>query len=95
MKRKKSPTKAALVCDICGNPIFLSRKSLKEHKFPDGIYISYFTCKFCRGKFVFLVTDAALRYEMEKKGKGKPSRSMHEKADALKCEYLDRVKELP
>ena len=95
MKSKRVSSKVDVVCDVCGNPIRIQKSSLKHMHFPDGIYFDYFDCKFCRAKYVTLVTDSELRKDIQRRGFSASSSRMKMRALELKIQYVDRVKELP
>lgn len=95
MKSKRVSATANVVCDICGNPIRLQRSKIKQKNFPDGIHFQYFDCKFCKAKYVTLVTDPELRKDIQRRGFSSPSSRMKMRALELKVQYADRIKELP
>lgn len=95
MKSKMVSHKVDLVCDVCGNPIILRKSRIKHMHFPDGIHIDYFDCKYCRAKFVTLVTDPELRKDIQRRGFQSPSSRMKMRSLELKVQYADRIKELP
>ena len=95
MKSRQVSAKTTVVCDICGENILLEDSKLKHKHFPDGIHIDYFSCENCGAKFVYLVTDAALRKDIKRRGFKHSASYMKTRAAELKCAYADRVKELP
>lgn len=95
MKSRQVSAKPTVVCDICGENITLEASKLKSKHFSDGIHIDYFSCDNCGAKFVYLVTDAALRKDIKRRGFKHSASYMKTRAAELKCAYADRVKELP
>lgn len=95
MKSKKVSPKPEVVCDVCGNPIILQKSKLKHKEFPDGIHFDYFMCRYCKAKYVTLVTDPELRINMQLRGRKGSSSSTKTRALELKVKYSDRIKELP
>lgn len=95
MKSRQVSAKTDVVCDVCGENILLDTSKLKSKHFPDGIHIDYFSCGHCGAKFVYLVTDPALRKDIKRRGRKSPASYMKTRALELKYAYADRVKELP
>lgn len=95
MKSRQVSAKPIVVCDLCGENIMLEASKLKSKHFPDGIHIDYFSCENCGAKYIYLVTDAALRKDIKRRGFKHSASYMKTRAAELKCAYADRVKELP
>lgn len=72
MKSRQVSAKTNVVCDVCGENILLETSKLKSKHFPDGIHIDYFSCGHCGAKFVYLVTDPALRKDIQRKAEPLP-----------------------
>lgn len=95
MKSRQVSAKTNVICDVCGESILLEASKLKSKHFPDGIHIDYFSCGHCGAKFVYLVTDPALRKNIQYRGLKSSAPHMKARALELKLAYADRVKELP
>lgn len=72
MKSRQVSAKTDVVCDLCGENILLDTSKLQSKHFPDGIHIDYFSCGHCGAKFVYLVTDPALRKDIKRKAEPLP-----------------------
>lgn len=95
MKSRQVSAKTNVVCDVCGGDILLDTSKVKSKHFSDGIHIDYFSCEHCGAKFIYLVTDPALRKDIKRRGFKGSASYMKTRALELKLAYADRVKELP
>lgn len=95
MKSRRISARSQVFCDKCSGVITIEAASVKTKRFLDGIQFDYFRCSHCGEAYVTLVTDAELRKDIIRRGFRGTSARMKLRAEALKKEYIHRVKELP